>query len=90
MHLYVSFREAKDGFFLDLLEKVKENQEHHWLDLTLMTDANSNRSKIPEIVDGMLSKNIDKAWICGPSGFNRFFSNLLLERGMDRSKIIVM
>ena len=88
--LFVSFKNRKDGFALEILEKMRSMYEGDWLNVIIMTDENPDKKRIPEVVKKMLSTTVDKAWVCGPSGFNRYYYELLIELGLDRSVIIMM
>ena len=86
--LFAFFRTSKDGFALDILEKV--SQKVNWLDFQLTTDENSKISEVAKDVKRRVEGGFDLVWICGPSGFNRFYHNLVLSAGMQRNKVILM
>lgn len=88
LSLYVFFREWKDGFALDILEKIKENVE--WLDLQIVTNQHSNKKGITEEVRLKAKENPDLTWICGPSGFNRFYYDMMIDCGLTKNKVILM
>ena len=88
--LLVSFRTYSDGFALEILEKMNEITEGKWLKVIILHDKSLDKGKVPEIVKKMTEEKIDKAWICGPSGFNAYYYDLLLKYGIDKLKIIQM
>ena len=87
--MYVAFRTRKDGFALEILEKIR-NSEGNWLNLIVMTDDNPDKKNIPDVVKKIANGLVTKAWVCGPSGFNRYYSNLLIEYGVGKDKIIIL
>ena len=88
--LFVSFRSSACSFGVEVLEKVKNCCRANWFDLIVITDDKSGKESIPSMVEKVLDSNIDYAWVCGPSGFNRHYHDLLIEKGLAKEKIIVM
>ena len=88
--LLVSFRTYNDGFALDILEKMQQVIEGNWFELILLHDTSPHKKSVEDIVKGMAKNNVDKAWICGPSGFNQYYLELLLKYGVDKKKIVLM
>ena len=88
LFLFVFFRTYKDGFALDNLNNFAEKT--NWLELVVVTDEHPNKKGIPDEVQNRAEKAIDLAWVCGPSGFNRSYSKLLIKSGIPREKVIVM
>ena len=87
--LFVSFRTLEDGFALEILETMK-NIEGNWLNLIIMTDKNPDKPRIPSVIGKMLENSVEQAWICGPSGFNRYYCELLVSLGLQKEKIMIM
>ncbi|OMJ95838.1 hypothetical protein SteCoe_741 [Stentor coeruleus] len=89
--VFAFFRSWKDGFALDLLEKMRDTISPPWLKIHILLDDNVEQTKqIPELVKSYLDKEVTYAWICGPSGFNRYYHGFLLKNGVEKSKIILM
>ena len=86
--LYIFFRTTADGFALEELKSVAEGC--NWLDLNIVTDEYKDKKGIPNQIQSKLEKEVDLAWVCGPSGFNRYYSDTLKKLGLDKFKIIVM
>jgi NAD(P)H-flavin reductase len=86
--LYVFFRTYKDGFALDNLKEFADNTD--WLILEVVTDEHPNKKGIPDEIKLKVAQPIDLAWVCGPSGFNRSYSKLLIKEGVPKEKVIVM
>ncbi|OMJ89737.1 hypothetical protein SteCoe_8002 [Stentor coeruleus] len=87
--LFVSFRTWKDGFALEILQKMQEIAEN-WFRVYLLTDESKDKENIPNIIIEGLKKGVTAAWICGPSGYNRHYADFLAKNGLDKNKIIVM
>lgn len=87
--LFVSFRTWKDGFALEILQKMELIAES-WLKVYLLTDESKDKENLPNIIIDGLKKGVTGAWICGPSGYNRHYADFLAKNGLDRNKIIVM
>lgn len=87
--LFVFFRNIKDGFAFDILEKIASSNED-WFRLIIVVEEYGNKAQVPEMIKNELMKEIKLAWICGPSGFNRNYANILAEGGVKRDRIIVM
>ena len=87
---FVSFRSSACSFGIEVLEKSKNCCRGNWFDLIVVTDDTNRKELIPSMVEKVLDSNIDYAWVCGPSGFNRYYHDLLIEKGLAREKIIVM
>lgn len=89
--VFAFFRSWKDGFALDILEKMRDTIKPSWLQIHILLDDNPEQMKqIPELIKGYLEKEVTSAWICGPSGFNRYYHGFLLKNGVERSKVIMM
>lgn len=88
LSLFVFFREWKDGFALEILEKIKESCT--WLTLHIVTDQHPKKKEMSNEVKEVASQHPDLTWICGPSGFNRFYYNLVAGSGVAKDKIILM
>ena len=86
--LYVFFRTREDGFALEELKSVADGC--NWLDLNIITDEHKDKKGIPNQIKSKIENGVDLAWVCGPSGFNRYYSDTLKSFGLDRFKIIVM
>lgn len=88
LYLYAFFRNPKDGFALEILQKIAEKCS--WLKLRIVTDQDPQKKDTPDEIKNIVSGGIDLAWICGPSGFNRSYAELIAGQGVDRSKIILL
>ena len=88
LSLFVFFRTYKDGFALDSLKNFSDST--NWLELVVVTDEHPNKKGIPDEVKIRAANAVDLAWVCGPSGFNRSYSKLLIKSGISREKVIVM
>ena len=87
--MYVTFRSERESFAIDLLQATARKYPKN-LNLHVRLGDES-----PQIDQAMISKwiNIDKlhkAWICGPSGFNNSYNELLIRMGLDRYKILLL
>lgn len=87
--MFVSFRTKRDGFALNILEKMQEVGEK-WLKIYIITDESKDKEFLPSIIITTMKKEVSGAWICGPSGYNRHYADFLVKNGLDKSKIIVM
>lgn len=87
--MFVSFRTKKDGFALNILEKMQEVGEK-WLKIYIITNESKDKEFLPSIIIKSMKKEVTGAWICGPSGYNRHYADFLMKNGLDKSKIIVM
>jgi hypothetical protein len=88
--LFVFFRTTKDAFAIEILRKIETLDCGKWLNLVFVTDETVNKSQVPEMIMGTMKKQITNAWICGPSGFNRHYSEFLISHGLEKQKIIIM
>ncbi|OMJ93868.1 hypothetical protein SteCoe_3057 [Stentor coeruleus] len=87
--MFVSFKTRKDGFALDILEKMQEVGEK-WLKVYIITDESKDKEFLSDIIVETMKKEVTGAWICGPSGYNRHYADFLVKNGLDKNKIIVM
>ena len=88
LNLFAFFRSTKDGFGLEILQKMAD--ECSWLKLRIVTEQDPRKKEAPDEVKKIASEGIDMAWICGPSGFNRVYSNSIAGQGVDKAKIILL
>ncbi|CAG9330221.1 unnamed protein product [Blepharisma stoltei] len=88
--LYVSFGSRKDAFAIDLLKATEQVIDENIFKLILIFTSEKGNQNIPEIMVKLGKNNPKRAWICGPSGFNRFVEANLLESGLDRKRIVIM
>ncbi|OMJ80375.1 hypothetical protein SteCoe_19368 [Stentor coeruleus] len=89
--IFVFFRSWKEGFALDILEKIRDSGKFPWLDIHIFLDDKSDLvKKTTDLVKIFVGKNVKLAWICGPSGFNRYYCEFLVQNGLERDKIVLM
>lgn len=88
--LYVSFRARKDVFIEDLLTATQNSVSENVFRLIIVISGEKNSNEIKDIMKDLGKESPKKAWVCGPSGFNRFVLDNLLESGLARKKIIIM
>jgi NAD(P)H-flavin reductase len=43
-----------------------------------------------DLIKKLVPSDVVMVWICGPSGFNKFVYDLLINVSVEKSKIIVM
>ena len=88
LYLFAFFRSTKDGFGLEILQKVAD--ECSWLKLRIVTDQDPKKKEAPDEVKRIAKEGVEMAWICGPSGFNRTYGNSIAEQGVEKSRIILL
>ena len=88
--LLIRFKTLQHGFAIDILEKMKEISEGNWFNVIILTDDNEEKGNISKILRKVTGNGVSKAWVCGPSGFNRHFYNLLIKLGLTKSNIVLM
>jgi NAD(P)H-flavin reductase len=88
--LFVFFSKTKDEFALEILKKVESLAVENWLKVESIVDNSENKKNVPELIKARLKEEITKAWVCGPSGFNRHYADLLLENGLAKEKLVIM
>jgi NAD(P)H-flavin reductase/cytochrome b involved in lipid metabolism len=88
LRLFAFFRTSKDGFAIEILHKMAESCP--WLQFRLVSDEDPNKKNIREDIRAEAKEGFDLAWICGPSGFNRSYNNLLIDNGIVKSKIVLL
>ncbi|CAG9320014.1 unnamed protein product [Blepharisma stoltei] len=88
--LFASFRTVEDAFCIDLLEETSRILGEDKFKFVVMVDKQAKDMNFPEIIKKYAGSNPDRAWVCGPSGYNNFIKSLLIEGGLGRKKIIVM
>ncbi|OMJ80376.1 hypothetical protein SteCoe_19369 [Stentor coeruleus] len=87
--LFVSFKTRKDGFALNILEEMQE-VGGKWLKVYIITDESKDKEFLSDIIVETMKKEVSGAWICGPSGYNRYYTDFLVKNGLEKRKIIVM
>lgn len=85
--LFVSFRSLSDSFALELLESTAKQVSQNFKLIQLIDKQGPN---LPELIKQNTNENVTGAWVCGPSGYNKFIKDLLVENGLDRNKIVVL
>jgi ferredoxin-NADP reductase len=88
LSLFTFFRNQKDGFALEILEKICKKV--NWLEFKVVTHANSALKDVQEEIRDKATGGVDLAWICGPSGFNRFYYQMVLKAGLEKNKVVLM
>jgi len=88
--LYASFRNREDVVALDLINVTQSEVNEDVFKFILVITGEKKCENIPEIINGLGKENPKRAWICGPSGFNRVMLDYLLISGLERNKIVVM
>lgn len=93
--LYVSFSTLDDTFALDLLRATQalcnRNRSRRFILHLFIVETTAQGKMTPEILASYINAaDIAKAWACGPSPFNRWACEMLLEIGVDRSRIKVL
>ena len=89
LFMYVSFCNEQESFAVDLLQATAEkysNKFKLWVrfsDKTLPIDE--------DMINNWVSvQGLFKTWICGPSGFNNHYSQLLIKMGLNKNKILLL
>ncbi|CAG9319913.1 unnamed protein product [Blepharisma stoltei] len=88
--LFASFRNFDDSFCMDLLDATSNALGENRFKLIQVIDRKAKEMNLTELVKKYAGTKPDAAWVCGPSGYNNFIKNLLIEGGLERNKIIVM
>lgn len=89
--IFIFFHSWKKGFALDILEKIRDSGTLPWLDIHIFLDDKSDFvKKNTDVVKACVSRIVKLAWVCGPSGFNRYYSDFLVQNGLEREKVVLM
>ncbi|CAG9319914.1 unnamed protein product [Blepharisma stoltei] len=88
--LFVSFRTNDDAFCVDLLEGTSQALGENKFKLIKLIDKQAQEIKLSDVVAKYVGMNPAGAWVCGPSGYNKYIKDLLTGAGMERNKVIVM
>lgn len=89
LHLYITFRTNRESFALDLIEATAAKFPKN-LKVYIRVEGN-----LPQMNQEILNKwvvvpTVHKVWICGPSGFNKKFRDLMLSQHFSAGKIILL
>jgi NAD(P)H-flavin reductase len=98
--LYVSFNSWKFAFAIDLLkathELCKRNKSKRFI-LHLFVNETTEQGKmtptvLKEYTDWEYTgfNKISRVWACGPSPFNRWVCDMMVEEGLARSQVILL
>mmetsp|Transcript_13225 Transcript_13225/g.13333 ORF Transcript_13225/g.13333 Transcript_13225/m.13333 type:complete len:521 (+) Transcript_13225:97-1659(+) len=91
LYLYVTFRSKRDSFALDLLEATQKKSGKA-LNLHINLDEERVGGKLTEekLKEWVKISNVSRAWVCGPSGFNRWIESMLTAQGFQRNKLMIL
>lgn len=91
LYLYITFRSRKESFGVDLLEAVQKKCPNA-INLHLNFDDDISMGRMTEngLNNWVDVKTVERAWTCGPSGFNYWISEMLQIQGLNRNKIMVL
>jgi NAD(P)H-flavin reductase len=93
--LYVSFNAWKFAFAIDLLKATHElcerNKSRRFI-LHLFVNETTEQGKMtPAVLKEYIDLDqIATVWACGPSPFNRWVCDMMVEEGVARSKVILL
>lgn len=90
LSLYVSFNSREEAIGLDLLEATQKRFRDK-----LKLQINLDKEKIGvrltnDNVKPWITEDLKLAWVCGPASFNRFIQEVLLNYGVNKSKIMIL
>jgi NAD(P)H-flavin reductase len=91
LNMYAGFGHQEDVFGTELLFETRDIcQDDFRLHMNVIDSPNSDKPLDEDVAKELVPTDMARVWICGPSGFNKFVLDLLLETGVERSKIVVM
>ncbi|CAG9332730.1 unnamed protein product [Blepharisma stoltei] len=89
LKIYIAFKNEEVAFAHDLFKATSELVGEKVLKVFYKTSS-TEKSQAPVIIKSLIDDEIDLAWICGPSGFDRFVHDTLVEGGLDNHKIMIL
>jgi NAD(P)H-flavin reductase len=90
LFLYVSFRSSKDAFAIDILKACAQTSSNFTLHLNIDDDPESKGVMKKEKLSEISISSMQRIWVCGPSGFNRWICNMILDENVPREKILLL
>jgi NAD(P)H-flavin reductase len=91
LFLYVSFRSHKDAFGVDLLRACAKQCTNLTVHVHFSEGSDESEEKLsPEGLRRVYVKEMNRIWICGPSGFNRWASDMLKKEGVSKETIMIL
>lgn len=90
LFLYVSFRSTKDAFAIDILKACAEISSNFTLHINIDDDPESKGVMTKEKLAQISIASMQRIWVCGPSGFNRWICNMILDEKVPRDKIFLL
>ncbi|CAG9312853.1 unnamed protein product [Blepharisma stoltei] len=88
--LIVSFRRKKDVFAYDLISATERAVNSNIFKFVLIVSSKKQKPCLRELLIENGKQKPKKAWVCGPSGFNSFVAEVLMQSGLERQNIIIM
>jgi NAD(P)H-flavin reductase len=91
LNMYAGFGRQEDVFGTELLFETRDTcRDDFRLHMNVVGASDSDKPLDADVAKELVPADVARVWICGPSGFNKFVLDLLLETGVERGKIIVM
>lgn len=93
--LYVSFGSYQDCFAIDVLRKTRDlcvanNSDRFHLHLYISEAEETIKLSVPLLQSFIGDSQLNLAWACGPSSFNRWVCEMLLSQGISRTRVILL
>ena len=95
MIFFASFRSPKDNFAQPLLDRAAaafKDESNSRLTVVIAYDEDKSTEKLSaDVLQRRIgAERIERAWICGPPGFNKFALDTTLAAGLARQVVMVL
>jgi NAD(P)H-flavin reductase/cytochrome b involved in lipid metabolism len=91
LFLYVSFRSHKDAFGVELLRACAKQCTNLKVHVHYSEGSDGSEEKLsPELLRREYAREMNRIWICGPSGFNRWANQMLKKEGVSKETVMIL
>jgi cytochrome b involved in lipid metabolism len=90
LFIYASFRSYRDGIAVELLRSCAEQCPNIKVHFCFSDGEHSQEKLSRDLLIRNDVKDMDRVWVCGPSGFNRWAYKLLRKEKVMKEKIMIL